>query len=79
MLLHAFKPPLDKHMKTGPGKHFSFSAQSESLQLLLNQQYQLGNESILLSCSFITYYFQAKCLCLLVYDVLASVFVKYLD
>lgn len=72
MLLHALKP-LDKPVKTGPCKTFSFTAQSECVQSILTEQYQLINESALFTTSYNGVTFKPNAFVLLSYDVLSPI------
>ncbi len=46
---------LTKSVKTGPCKLYSVASNPENIQLLLKQNYQLVDESILFTTSFVTY------------------------
>ena len=46
---------LGKAIKSGPCKKVSFTAQPECLQLMLTRQFQLTNESIIFTSSYVAY------------------------
>ena len=68
-----------KAIKTGLCKTFLFTAQTECLQLMLTEQYQLTEDSILFTSSYVTYNgitYKPNAFVLLSYDSLAPVFCK---
>ena len=70
---------LDKPVKTGPCKTLSYITQSECVQSILREQYQLTNECALFTTSFLIYNgvtFKPNAFVVLSYDVLLPTFCK---